>query len=455
MNTHCAARWSLSLLFILSVSGIAPADTALFFQRNELEIPKVLSGQTATANAAWWGFNTSDVTDSLQAAIDSGAKTVFVPYMGSPWITRPVRLRGGQEIILEPGVVIQAKRGEFKGKSDCLLKAEDQNDITIRGYGATLRMWKKDYQGPDYAKGEWRMTLAFTGCKRIRVEGLRCESSGGDGVYIGSSERNHWCEDVVIRDVICLDNYRQGISVISAVNLLIENCTLAQTRGTAPGSGIDLEPDLPGERMVNCMVRNCVVEDNEGHAILIYLKPLTKESEPVSIRFENCLVRMNRGQTSAARGDNNVPGRAGIAVEAVRDDGPQGIIEFRNCVVENSGQEGVKLEDKSANGVRVRFTHCSWKNAWDADYPTYGGPRVPILLTLWNPEVTRHQGGIEFEQCAVYDTLDRPVLWEDNERSEAGLTDVTGDITVPNPYNARVQLGPYTQKIQLQLHAAQ
>jgi len=452
MSKHNWAQWIFLWLAAWIIPGLAQAESFAFGQRNEAEIQKVLSSQEATANASWWGFNTTDVTDSLQAAIDSGAKTVFVPYMGSPWITRPVRLRGGQEIILEPGVVILAKRGEYKGRSDSLLKAEDQNDITIRGYGATLRMWKKDYQGPDYAKGEWRMTLAFIGCKRIRVEGLRCESSGGDGVYIGSNERNRWCEDVVIRDVICSDNYRQGISVISAVNLLIENCLLAKTSGTAPGSGIDLEPDLPEERLVNCVVRHCVMEDNEGHAILVYLKPLTKKSEPVSIRFENCLARMSRAQTGTADGDGALPGRAGIAVEAVRDEGPQGTIEFRNCVVENSGQEGIKIEDKSVSGARVRFVHCSWKNAWDADFPTYGGPRAPILLTLWNPEVTRYQGGVEFEQCAVHDTLDRPVIWEDNERSEAGLTDVTGDITVVNPHGARLRVGPHTQEIQLQIH---
>ena len=64
-------------------------------------------------------------------------------------------------------------------------------------------------------------------------------------------------QDVVIRNCISHDNDRQGISVISAVNLLVDNCVFSSTRGTAPEAGIDLEPDTPDQRLVNCVIRNC------------------------------------------------------------------------------------------------------------------------------------------------------------------------------------------------------
>ena len=39
---------------------------------------------------------------------------------------------------------------------------------------------------------------------------------------------------VVIKDVVADDNHRQGMSVISALGLLVENCTFSGTNGTSP-----------------------------------------------------------------------------------------------------------------------------------------------------------------------------------------------------------------------------
>ena len=55
-------------------------------------------------------------TEALQAAIQSGAKRVVVPNMTKDWIVRPIQLAGNQELILEDGVVITAKRGEYRSR---------------------------------------------------------------------------------------------------------------------------------------------------------------------------------------------------------------------------------------------------------------------------------------------------------------------------------------------------
>ncbi|MFH1742357.1 MAG: right-handed parallel beta-helix repeat-containing protein [bacterium] len=448
-----ALQWSLCCLIVVCGS-LAAADESLSAKaKNEDAVQEVLSGKQTKANAAWWGFDTEDSTDALQSAIDSGAKTVIVPYMGDPWIVRPITLRSNQEILFEPGVLVLAKKGEFKGGGDSLFRATDQTDITLRGYGATLRMRKKDYQSDAYQRAEWRMGLAFVGCKRIRVEGLRCESSGGDGIYIGSSGKNRWCEDVVVRDVVCYDNHRQGISVISAVNLLIENCILANTSGTPPEAGIDLEPDSPDEKLVNCVIRNCVMENNQGHAILVYLKPMTRQSDPVSILFENCHSRMGNtaGLPVEDFKDPELRGWSGMAVGAVKDDGPQGLIEFKNCTAENTGKEGAKIFDKSANSATVRFVNCSWKSPWVSRHRQDGGPRVPVLIHLRRPDLTQKIGGIEFVDCTVYDDGYRPALWVEEDKSDFGVYNLSGCITVHNPSGARMKLGPRPKNTDLRI----
>ncbi|MCX5759392.1 MAG: right-handed parallel beta-helix repeat-containing protein, partial [Candidatus Hydrogenedentes bacterium] len=368
---------------------------------------EVGSGTRTTANAAWWGFDSSDATDALQSAVDSGAKTILVPYMGADWNVTPITLCDDIELILEPGVVVCAKKGEFKGKGDSLFSATNAHDVTISGYGATLRMQKDDYQSEDYEPAEWRSTLDFMGCSNIRVSGLKLESSGGDGIYLGSTEEQNYCKDVTIRDVTCRNLHRQGISVVCAVDLLIENCVMSDTGGTSPEAGIDFEPNDAGEHMENCVVRNCRMLDNAGAGILVYLKALTGKSTPVSLRFERCLVQGGKD--------------SGIGMGALRDEGPQGNIEFDHCTVENSPGGGLYLYDKSPDAARVRFVGCAWKGVGVEN----GKPakHSPLLLHRRRDAIAERLGGIDFDNCYVVDEFDRPALQVDTD-DEVTLTDV-------------------------------
>ncbi|MBL8179552.1 MAG: right-handed parallel beta-helix repeat-containing protein [Bryobacterales bacterium] len=412
------------LLFCTTASALAQPSVG-----DPRAVERVLSGKSATANAAWWGFSTEDSTAALQAAIDSGAKRVIVPYMGEPWIVTPIRLRGNQELYLEPGVVILAKKGAFHGGGDSLLTASGVDNLTIRGYGASLRMRKADYQKPPYTKAEWRMGLALRGVKNVRVEGLRSESSGGDGFYIDGNGTRGWSEDVVFKDCEAHDNHRQGMSVISAVNLTVEHCRFSKTGGTAPEAGLDLEPDTETQRLQNVLVRNSVFEQNSGDGVLVYLRPLSAKSAPVSIRFENCLMR-----------GGNQGGRAGIRVSGVKDDGPQGTIEFVDCVTEDTGRESAGVTDKSSKNVKVRFVNCHFRNPWQSAAPAYAGPRVPIHFELRRPEIAATVGQVEFADCYVHDPVERPVLRLESIH-DGGLADVHGVIFAPAAKSARVRLG--------------
>jgi len=444
--------WNRTTGLFLATLGLCAAAFAETLPtpcaRNEGAVRQVASGERATASAAWWGFNKEDVTDALQAALDSNAKTLIVPYMGEPWIVRPLRVHGNQTVVFEPGVMLLAKKGEFLGGGDSLLTATDAENLTLRGYGAVLRMRKKDYQNPPYKPAEWRMGIALRGCRNVTIEELRIESSGGDGIYIDSGSSRAWCENVVVRDVTCWDHHRQGISVISAQNLLVENCSLSGTGGTAPESGIDFEPDSASQRLANCVVRNCLFENNHGNAAAVYLKPLSKESADVSILFENCVMRMgNPGDSAEAVRSAKLGGWGGIAMGTSKDDGPKGLVEFRNCTTENTGREGARIYDKSADGVKVRFVDCRFKNPWLDDPADHKGPRSPISVTLRRPNLTTHLGGVEFANCHVYDTEDRPALVVHMEKEDHGVRDLSGTVWVHNPHGARADFGAHAENV--------
>lgn len=431
---------------------IAGQALVLLNQPNATAVEEVRNGTRAEANAAWWGFDKNDSTEFLQAAIDSGAKMLLVPYMGSPWIVRPLQLRSDQQIVFNPGVVILAKRGEYRGGGDSLFTAVGRSNIVLRGYGATLRMFKHDYQNPPYMKAEWRMGIALRGCRHVVIEGLRVESTGGDGFYVDGGGGLEWSEDITLRNCVAYDNHRQGLSVISAENLLVENCRFANTWGTAPEAGIDLEPDSERQRLVNCVILNSVFENNNGNEILIHLSPLTTNSQPVSIRFENCLARMTEARLAAeGKPTNGLQGVAGIAVGAINDNGPKGLIEFIHCVVEDTGKECVRLYDKSATSTRVRFIDCSFRNPWIAAYPNDGAPRVPVMFYLRRPDRSAHVGGVDFQDCYLYDSVARPAVRFEADRPELGLFDVHGQIYRTGPGRSWMKAAATTQDVDLRV----
>ena len=441
------SSWVLPLA--LAVTPLSAAsDTPTSNAPNPQAIAAVLAGQRTAANTAWWGFDAADATTSIQAALDSGAKLVTVPYMAKPWIVRPLQVRSGQTVHLEPGVILLAKEGEFLGGGDSLLTAQGVDNIVIRGYGATLRMRKTDYMAAPYPKAEWRMGLSLRGCANVVIEGLRIESSGGDGIYVDGGSDRRFSKDVVIRDVTSFDNHRQGISVISAENLLIERCVFANTWGTAPGAGLDLEPDSPDQRLVNILVRDCRFENNEGHEVLVYPKNLHDQAPDLSIRFENCLIRKTLtdgkpdGVAQGIGRDDTTHGWAGICVAAVSDDGPGGSIEFVDCVVENTGKESVRLFDKSAARAAVRFANCHFRDPWQTPHPSHWSARVPIHLQVRRPQVSKDLGGIVFVDCHLYDPVPRPALLLEQVGSELGVRDLSGTLTVHGPGEPRMILGP-------------
>ena len=88
-----------------------------------------------TVVASSFGYDASDATDCLQKAIDSGAKRVVVDKQAGPWTVRPITLRSNLELVLQEGVEIIAKAGEFKSKGETLITAQNAENIVIRGEG--------------------------------------------------------------------------------------------------------------------------------------------------------------------------------------------------------------------------------------------------------------------------------------------------------------------------------
>lgn len=378
------SRIHTSLLIALLFSSVALAEV------NQAKIDQVAAGEVQEARASWWGFNPEDATESLQAAINSGVAKLTVDNMGKPWVVRPIELASDQEIVFEKGVEVVAKRGEFKGRGDSLLKAYGKSNITLIGYGATIRMHRADYANPElYEKAEWRHTLSIRSSSNVKVYGLTLAESGGDGIYLGITTRGVTNKDIHIKDVVCESHYRQGISVISAENLLIEDTVMRNTKGTAPQAGIDFEPNHADERLVNVVMRNCLSENNTGDGYMLYLRPLKKASEPLSVRFENCRAVDNYG-AGARIINNNLP------EEAVT-----GRVVFADCTLEGGTRPAITVDGNPPSGLAIRYEDVTIIN------PSADEPAMTPIQFRSGRDSEQPIGGVTFENVRIQDALER------------------------------------------------
>ena len=238
-----------------------------------------------------FGYDESDSTRFLQAAIDSGAKRVVID--AKHWVSLPLRCRGEQEIFFEDGAVVEAKKGAFLGKVDMLFSAVACTNLTIGGKGE-IRMHHDDYLRPPYEQSAYRHAISLRDSAKVHIWGLKIRNGGGDGLYIGGKrcqvpQVQAGCRDVWLEDLYVDTNVRQGMSVIFCDGLTVERCSFLNTRGLPPSAGIDFEPNSGYNRMRRVVVRDCVFGGNAGAGICFALGKVWPETNPTfDITVERC-----------------------------------------------------------------------------------------------------------------------------------------------------------------------
>ena len=363
-----------------------------------------------------FGYDAEDATRFLQAAIDSGAKKVIVDRMPTPWVVTPLAGSSHQEIFLENGVELVAKRGAFVGGKDVLLSYTNACEVKISGYGATIRMWRDDYLKPPYSVSEWRHAISFIACDGVLVEGIRIEGSGGDGIYLGALDRKHpCCRNVQIRDVECLRNARQGMSVISVDGLRVENSKFGSTRGRPPEAGIDFEPNHPFEVLKGISMRGCEFYGNKGSGIEIALMQFRSSTEPVSMHFENCRTIGNRNSLK-------------VGQKSAGEDFVQGRISFANCSFCSAEYSAMSFLQKPQNSVGISFDNCRIENACSKV------PDLPDVHFANRKRADDPPDGIDFGQLSVFAPCVRqPFAFTESGWSRKRVVAITGCVSLRNP----------------------
>lgn len=134
--------------------------------------------------------------------------------------------------------------------------------------------------------GEWGIGIEVKDSQNITLSNMNINKMWGDAIYIGTKGKNN-NNNIFLENIKMDDNRRQGISIISVENLYVNNVMVSNTKGAAPGSGIDIEPNNNKAILKNLNFSNIATMNNQGMGIQTTLKFYKNSKKPVNINIDN------------------------------------------------------------------------------------------------------------------------------------------------------------------------
>ena len=150
------------------------------------------------------------------------------------------------------------------------------------------------------------------GSTNVLIENVHISDMWGDGIYIGGTLNSH----VTVRKCWIENCRRQGITIVNAENVTIEDNTIEDINGTNPQAGIDVEPNagqsVSDVRIICNRIENCVGSEiylNRGLGDAV--TDCIVQSNRIDGRIacsgtEECIVANNRAAQINSQIDENI-----------------------------------------------------------------------------------------------------------------------------------------------------
>lgn len=203
-------------------------------------------------------------TSALQAMIDAGVRSnvkVVIP-AGKYFIDvdKGLHIPSNTTVVMEDGAELLAI--PTKNSSYSVVNINNAHNVTL--IGGRIVGERAHHLGHG---GEWGMGINIRGSSNIMIRGTSVSDCWGDGFYLGmGSDKRTPCKDISISNVKSFNNRRQGISIVACIGAKITDSEFENTNGTAPASGIDLEPN-GSDPVKNVSISGCKVIGNAGCGI--------------------------------------------------------------------------------------------------------------------------------------------------------------------------------------------
>lgn len=334
-------------------------------------------------------------------------------------------LKSNSTFIFDEGVIFKLNENTIDNYR--ILNIEKKENITING-GYVV--------GDKYTNlknlGEWGHGLSIRGSKNIKVYNFRSDKCWGDGIYIGQSTDYSidFCENILLQNIITDDNRRQGISVTSVDGLYMYNLNLSNTGGTAPGAGIDFEPNNNRNKMKNIFVDNIYTFNNKIGIENHFANHTGVNESEIEITVKNFISE-----------EDNV----GMAFRSSSSDGVQkGRIVIENPIFKKNGQSMVFRWGES----EFKKTFITVKNPLIFEPNPNGGSSINNYSPIRFVAPDSNNKNIVIGNVSIFElniqlqgnTVPRPLTFDLHPIKNVNIID---PISLGNFNNIRINFGKY------------
>jgi hypothetical protein len=303
--------------------------------------PRVLKQSSVQRTVA--PASTGDDTAWLQARLDRGSGTIFLPKLpgGACYQTRGLWVSHDNTTIDSDGACIVSL-----GLGAVRLRSSDGDPIAASAVFYVNRLGPKRAAPVNVTirnlrivvpDGQSMFGVAVFG-HRVTLSRLDIGGAPKDDVTIsGRANGNAFAADVAVLDSVLSGAARNAVSATSVIGLRIERNTIQGVRDAPPGqpaAGIDLEPDARDLPALDVHIVGNTIQDNAGPGILLELEP----NEGPAVIATGIEIRGNTIVRNARK--PSPPKRAGIVL-AGGQDGGAGTLVLRDNVIRNNGGLGI------------------------------------------------------------------------------------------------------------------
>lgn len=149
--------------------------------------------------------------------------------------------------------------------------------------------------------GEFGFGISVIGGENVTIDNCYIANMWGDGLFFDSIyDTNTWEKllkntSCTVNNVICDDNRRQGLSILSAYDTIIKNSSFINTGKstyTAPGAGINIEPEDSRVHLCkNIIIDSCTFYNNKNKYDISMGHKLTQDSMIIGCKIRNCTIK--------------------------------------------------------------------------------------------------------------------------------------------------------------------
>lgn len=346
------------------------------------------------------GDGVADDTAAFQAALTAtmsnggGSKNTLIVPAGTYKITSTLTVGSQQHVIFAPGVTINLVPAANVTTTP-LFTIANQSGVYFFGNGAVLAGTRTGATGLGSA-----CAFYLYGTDNFCIHDFYIADFATDGLILtGDATGSGACQNGRIQNVVCTNNIRNGLSLISAISVQVIGGEYKNTNGagSGPWAGIDIEPNS------DCWMEDVTIigvrtYNNDGAGIQVTPGAL---SSVANKRFHVNIIGGRSYQDGAS---------VGVAGLEFRNGGTQtnkiyGEVVVRGFTVDSPTGRGVNFgnwdADKSPRIVLENVT------VYDPDYPLGAASNVDrtgFVIYADAAQAITNLGNIIMRDCYAEDT---------------------------------------------------